>query len=58
MKTEWLATDVTSVGSPARAEQAVFGGVLGVFWPIQATFVIRKPLCDVSTKSAIAELSG
>ena len=34
MKIEWLVTDVTSVGSPARAECAIFGGMFGVFWPI------------------------
>ena len=46
MKIEWLVTDVTSEGSPARAEHAIFGGILGIFWPIQVILVVRKPLCD------------
>ena len=39
MKIEWLVTDVTSVGSPDRAERDMFRGILGVFWPIQAVFL-------------------
>ena len=51
MKTEWLVTDVTSVGSPARVERAIFGVILGVFWPIQAVFVVGEPLCDLGINS-------
>ena len=40
MKTEWLVTDVTSVGSPDRVEHGIFVVILGVYWPIQATFVV------------------
>ena len=47
MKIEWLVTNVTSEGSLAKAEHAIFGGVLGVFWPIQVIFGVRKPFCDV-----------
>ena len=45
--------DVTSVGSPDRAERAILGMILGVFWPIQAVFVAREPLCDVGTPPLI-----
>ena len=40
MKTEWLVADLTSVGFPERVERIILGMVLGVFWPIQATFVV------------------
>ena len=50
MKIEWLVTDVTAVESPGRVEQrAILGMILGYFWPIQAVFVARKPLCGVGT---------
>ena len=51
MKTEWLVAGVTTVGSPDRVERAILGMVLGVFWSIQAIFVVREPLCDVGTPS-------
>ena len=43
--------DVTSVGSSDRAECDIFGGDFGDFWPIQATFVVGEPLCDVGIPS-------
>ena len=51
MKTERLATVVTAVGLHDREERDIFGILLGVFWPIQATFVIRESLCDVGIPS-------
>ena len=53
MKIEWLVTDVTAVGSPARTECAILGGDFGCrcFWPIQDIFVVAEPLCDVGTFS-------
>ena len=51
MKIECLATIVTAVGSPDRAERAIWGVILNIFWPIQATFVVREPRCDVRTPS-------
>ena len=51
MKIEWLITDVPAVRSPDRAERAILGMILGVFWPIQALFVIGEPLCDVRSPS-------
>ena len=51
MKTEWLVADVTTVGPPDRAECDIFGMILGVFWPIQAVFVVAKPLYDVRIPS-------
>ena len=51
MKIEWLVTNETAVGYPDRAERVIFGVILGVFLPIQATFVIGEPLCDVGVPS-------
>ena len=51
MKIECLVADVTPVGSPDRAECAILGVILGVFRPIQAIFVIRKPQYDVGIRS-------
>ena len=54
MKIEWLVTDVTAVGSPAKTECAILvGGDLGwvCFWPIPAVFVVAELLCDVRTSS-------
>ena len=47
MKVVWLVANVTAVGSPDRAECDIVGVILGNFWPVQATFVVREPLCDV-----------
>ena len=47
MKIEWLVADVTPVGSPDRAECAMyFGDDFGwaLFWPIQAVFTVGEPL--------------
>ena len=44
MKVEWLFADVTAAGLPDRADGAILGMRLGVFWPIQAVFVGREPL--------------
>ena len=49
MEIEWLVTDVTAVGSPDRAERAILGLLLVVFWSIQAVFVVEEPLYDVGT---------
>ena len=51
LKIEWLVTDVTVVESPDRGERDILGMILGVFWPILATFVVGKPLCDVGIPS-------
>ena len=48
---EWLVTDVTVVGSPDRRERDILGMIWCVFWPIQATFVVREPLCYVGIPS-------
>ena len=53
MKIQWLVTNhVIAVGSPDKAECAIFGGDsgLGIVLPVQAVlFVIGEPLCDVGT---------
>ena len=48
MKIEWLVANITAVGFPDRAEHAFFGSDFGwaIYWPIQAIFVVREPLCD------------
>ena len=51
MKIEWLVTDVTAVESPERAERAILEVLLGVFWLIQAVFVVGEPLCGVGPPS-------
>ena len=51
MKIEWLIADVTSVGSPGRAERDIFGGDVGVFWPIQLAIVVGEPLYEVGMPS-------
>ena len=51
MKTKWFVVNVTAVGSPDRAERAIFWVSLGIFWPIQALFVVGEPLCGVGTPS-------
>ena len=51
MKIEGLIADMTSVGSPARAERDILGVILDVLWPIQSAFVARVPLCDVGVPS-------
>ena len=53
MKTEWLVTDVTAVGSPDRAERAILGVILAgrFFLPNQVVFLVGEPLCDVATPS-------
>ena len=51
LKIESLVADVTPVRSPARAERDILGMVLDVFWPIQDTFVVGEPLCDVGISS-------
>ena len=47
MKPERLIADVTPVESPDRAEPAILWVSLGVFWAIQAFFVVGEPLRDV-----------
>ena len=51
MKIEWLATDATAVKSPDRAERAILGVNLGVFWAIQAVFAAEGQLSDVGAVS-------
>ena len=51
MKIKWLVTDVTAVESPERAERAILGMLLGVFWSIQAVFVVWEPLYGVGALS-------
>ena len=46
MKIEWLVADVAADGSPDRAGHDIRGDS-GRFRLIQATFVVREPLCDV-----------
>ena len=48
MKTEWLSTNVTAVRSPVRAKSNIFRW-FWLFWPIQAVFVVKQPLCDLET---------
>ena len=47
MKIEWLVTNVTADRSLARAESEEFRVFDDVFRPIQAAFVVGKPLCDL-----------
>ena len=58
MKIEWLSTDVTAVGSPDRAEHAIFESDFGwaFCWTIQAIFVVGEPLCDVRTPALVTLL--
>ena len=53
MKIEWWVTDVVAVGSPDRAELAIWGMILvGIrVWPIQTLFVVGEQVCDVRTPS-------
>ena len=51
MKIEWIVVYVTPVVSPDRVECDILLMILGAFWPIEATFVVREPLCDVGTPS-------
>ena len=53
MKTEWLFADVTPAGSPDRAERAILGMILGVFWSIQAfiAYVVVELVCSCCTSS-------
>ena len=53
MKTEWFVANASAVGFPDRAERAILGVILAerFFFPIQAVFVVREPLCDVGTPS-------
>ena len=48
MKIEWLRTNVTAVGSPARVAS---DGDFRVFWPVEAAFVVGEPICDLETPS-------
>ena len=36
---EWLAIDVTAVGSHDRVERDILGMIFDVFWPVQAAIV-------------------
>ena len=48
---EWLLAGVTPAVSPDRAERAILGMILDVFWPIQGVLVVGEPLCDVGIGS-------
>ena len=48
MKIEWLVADVTTVGSPDRAERAILEMMLAGNSPV---YVLRELLCDVGTPS-------
>ena len=50
-KIEGQVADLTAVGSPDRAEHAILGIILGIFWPIQANLVVEEPLCDLGIPS-------
>ena len=49
MKIQLLVANVTAVESPERAEHAILGVLLSVFWSIQAAFAAGEPLCGVGT---------
>ena len=52
MKTQWLVTDVTAIGSPGRAERAILGVILAgcVFGQFRTYLLsLNEPLCDVGT---------
>ena len=51
MKTEWLVTNMTAIGFPARAESELFWVILDVFWLIWAAFVVGEPLSDLGFPS-------
>ena len=44
--------------SPDRAELDVLGMNLDDFWPIQATLVVGKPVCDVGTANSGCFVAG
>ena len=45
------AVFVCQISSPGRAEHAISGVILIelFLWPIQAAFVVERPLCDVES---------
>ena len=47
LKTKQLFANEPSFGSPARAECDAFEVIWSVFWPVQKTFVVGEPLCDI-----------
>ena len=51
MKIKGVAANETFVGSLDRVEPDILWMILGVFWPIQATFVAGESLCDVRIPS-------
>ena len=51
MKIERSVSNVAAVGSSDRAERDILGVILNFFWPIQATVVVREPLCDAGIPS-------
>ena len=52
MKIEPLVTNVTTVGSPDRAEHDILGMVFpGRFWSTQTAIVVGETLCDVGNPS-------
>ena len=58
MKPERLIANIIPTGPPDKAEPAILGVTVIVFWPIQGIFlpiqavcVVGEPLCDVGTPS-------
>ena len=51
-KTEWLlVVDSVTAAGPPKIVESDFVGYFDGIWPIWATFVISKPLCDLRTVS-------
>ena len=50
MKIKGLSVNVTSGGSLPEGN-VIFWCGFGFFWPIQATFVVREPCCDLEFPS-------
>ena len=46
MKTEWLAANVTPVGSPDRANRDIFGGYFLAFFANSGRFCDREQLYE------------
>ena len=49
MKIVLLNTNVTAIGSPARAKTELFWVGFGVFQLIRVAIVLGEPICDLET---------
>ena len=60
MKIESLVAVVTAVGSPDRAERAIFGGDFGwaFFGQFRPYFVVKEPLCDVGRNPLLSPIKN